>query len=113
MLYNKDWDKKDDTKLEPWQQILQGAITYLETYGWCQKEMFQHSPDVMNTPPAACMIGALSRINPNAYLDNCKAYMAVQDTIGGHRMIAYWNDTPGRTKEEVIAVLRKAMTSKG
>jgi hypothetical protein len=38
----------------------------------------------------------------------CPAYRAVQDYLEYDRELWWWNDTYGRTKEEVIEVLRAA-----
>lgn len=71
--------------------IYLAAVDLLETVGWCQGEYV--SPD-----GKCCLLGALDTLNaPNA------AYEPIEARIGE---IWIWNDTPGRTKEEVIALLK-------
>lgn len=47
---------------------------------------------------------------PPAGFSKCPAYLAVHDYLNltGSTMVFHWNDTDGRTAEEVIEVLRAA-----
>lgn len=94
--------------------ILSNAKTLLQTHGWTQSRFARRADDSeceWRDPDAVCfcLLGAVNR--------------AAQD-LGAepyHRMLAKevlerfvpfgivgWNDTTGRTKEEVLAVLAQA-----
>lgn len=102
MLYDKKWDKELPVTptLEPWQQLLLDAAQYIRDHGWCQHQL-------MNRHGAVCLAGAL---------ESAPGWKNAQDAIEAvarlqpHASIwvSVWNDKPGRTKEEVIAVLEKA-----
>lgn len=76
---------------------------YIREHGWCQGEF--HSPD-----GKACLAGAieitgfggktyrevLEKINKTPHPNNCPH---------GYSCISDWNDVPGRTVEEVLALL--------
>lgn len=105
MLYDKKWDK--EVKVDEVGEVLLKAADYIEKYGWCQSVAF--SPD-----GRACLLGGiyagcggfsrdkvLPDVPPN--YDN-----AVSRVAKFAPDLGYWNDQPCRTKDEVVAVLRKA-----
>jgi hypothetical protein len=106
MLYDPNW-KPTEIVLEDWQKLLLEAAEILETRGWIQGEMC--------TDEGFCTLGAINRagydVGNTAPITT--AILAVIAKIGapptmGPRAIARWNDTYGRTKEEVVHTLRDA-----
>lgn len=96
-------------------QIRDDAATLLETVGWCQG-VFRKVGD--KGVEAYCMIGACREAAGYYAYDYDAAYAdaAVAADLAAHAAhadasdaadAARWNDTPGRTKEEVIAALRR------
>lgn len=98
--------------------LLREAAKILRRDGWCQKtnknQMGQH-----------CLVGAIEEAfgreqffalnsKPHCYieaLDRVRAAMLPDETdveAIGRRSVTYWNDMPGRTAEDVIAVLERA-----
>lgn len=100
MLYNKDWDKT----VSPVAKILLAAADHIEQHGWLQHEVGQQGMP-------ACAIGAMMFAD-NEYGgdgDFYESVKAVTKYLGlEHAYIVPWNNTPGRTKEEVIAAFRGA-----
>lgn len=77
--------------------VLLDAADYLEKFGWLQNEWgfgFQ---------TARCVMGAIGECDHGFYYNDAKERLGAT----GLELIA-WNNTPGRTKEEVIARLRNA-----
>jgi hypothetical protein len=116
MLYDKKWDKpkQPDTELEPWRQSLLEAADILECKGWCQHQAYADNGRM-------CILGALARTAGEALAHKAVLSEMGRDHYQGHsiapwndasspacRSIASWNDAPGRTKEEVVAMLRSA-----
>lgn len=97
--------------------ILRKAATLVETSGWCQGAgaRTEHGRAVWPDNPDAqcfCMLGAIQRASkfwlwPGGHGPRREAVLAAQKAIGGSP-IAWWNDHPGRTKEEVAAKLLEA-----
>jgi hypothetical protein len=89
--------------------VLDEAVRLYEsgTYGWVQGE---YSYDVPGETPRRCMQGILDMANASINFHNdhvlqvqMTARAAVGDKIGH---IPTWNDTPGRTLDEVIEMLK-------
>lgn len=107
MLYDPKWTPAEtEIQLEPWQQILLKAADILETHGWCQKSFGDYHHGF-------CAIGAIRAVTAQPWdkvgitdPDGRRAAMKLYRNIRG-QTIALWNDTYGRTKEEVIAKLRE------
>ncbi len=99
MLYNRKWDVP--VRLEPWRQRLLNAANYIEACGWCQ---YQSS-----NGDKVCASMAITCGEWNG--DVLRATEEFRRVIG--KNIPVWNDMPGRTKEEVIAALRKAAEHEG
>ena len=77
--------------------VLNGAADLIERDGWVQG-----SP---RTSEGRCMNMALQEVAGKQVYWQAKRY--VEDVVG-FRATAAWNDTPGRTKTEVVAALRAA-----
>jgi hypothetical protein len=84
-------------KLPPERQVLLDAANILEERGWIQGGFG-------NASRGYCMMGAIgeTRADENWQL---MAMIALNQKFG--QPMEQWNDTPGRTKEEVIAMLRE------
>lgn len=90
--------------VEPWRKALLDAAQYIRDHGWCQNELRNLSGNV-------CMVGSILFSN----LQQCRneidpAKSRVMAHLG-NSSISRWNDTPGRTKEEVIAVMETVARS--
>jgi hypothetical protein len=86
-------------------EILRNAKELLIRDGWCQKLLV--SPDGEH-----CMLGAINsfyRCHEHVY----RAYQCLRISIGGEHdcpsVLANWNDTPGRTVDEVLAKFDEAI----
>lgn len=100
-------DTKPDVALEPWRKALEDAADYIEAHGWCQNAMESPCGKV-------CLEGAIRRANGitlrtlNEILLDGPAWLALNVMwryLGTepHR----FNDTPGRTAEQVRQALRE------
>lgn len=90
-------------------RIIARAADILEQQGWCQDVLKRE----VNGKTCYCTLGALiaavdeatpfAEVNP--YVNN------VEDYLGPGSCISIWNDAPGRTQAEVVAVLRAVANS--
>lgn len=105
MLYDKKWDKEVKIVDEIGQKLLEAA-DYIERNGWCQHAAFHEG--------RACMLGGIYAAcggeDRGEGFDTCpfnydKAVSRIAKFAPG---LGVWNDHPHRTKDEVVAVLRKA-----
>lgn len=99
--------------------ILNKAADWLEENAWCQNSLCRRGGISFNriVPDAerCCLNGAiymasgldLGRTKKNQIAAISQAFDLVEKSLGT-RNPARWNDTKGRTKQEVIAALRKA-----
>lgn len=85
--------------IEPWQQVCLDAADYIDAHGWCQ--------GVARNGEAVCMSMALylAAHQESPPYEEASARILANAAVGNS--IPYWNDLPGRTKEEVTGVLRK------
>ena len=74
--------------------VLKDAAAYIREHGWCQDQLAKLNGQV-------CLLGALDDIGEDA---EGPAEELLRERLGGGS-IADWNDTPGRTVEEVLSVL--------
>jgi hypothetical protein len=94
-------------------ETLEGAKNLLLTKGWTQGVMARNaggSPTPCQWEDAACfcIMGAISRASEGD--DDSPGFKAIGAFVGSYRrQIAGWNDAPGRTLDEVIAVLNRAI----
>ena len=82
------------------QQTLLDAADLIEKKGWIQGANWRPGRGF-------CVFGAIDRVAKNDGPAFNDAVKRVYSLIEGHG-IAKWNDEPGRTKEEVLAMLRRA-----
>jgi len=83
-------------------ETLNAAADYLEQHGWCQGQMF--GPD-----DSVCAVGAIAEVTrADTDYDHYSEALEVAMSYVGGGPVSQWNDAPGRTKEDVIAMLRAA-----
>lgn len=85
------------------------AAAYIREHGWIQGDYFVSKTDQTG---ACCALGAirttLEEANDECLLAQAFAQeVGLPQTYGIHR----WNDAPGRTKEEVLAVFDRIANS--
>jgi hypothetical protein len=95
-------------------RLLMRAADVIERDGWCQN-------NVLTEDGRVCLVGAIHTANnkrfgrANDYCDpwdeNSREALVRMDRVlpkvaDGIGACAVWNDTPGRTKDEVVAKLR-------
>ena len=86
-------------------EIYSRAADYIEKHGWTQGINESGLGEV-------CLYGAL--LHSNTYPSANEALKELDKVLGGrYAASAIWNDTPGRTKEEVIAFLREQAIKAG
>lgn len=92
-----------DGTTNPTTQVIVDAIDYLDRYGWCQ-DMPQHGARM-------CLWGALRNAAGADHPDLLKSALWRVATASdmGEIGVPAWNDAPGRTKQQVIAALQKAL----
>ncbi len=96
-------ETKEEVKaptLEPWRELLFEAATILERRGWCQK----HLVDVKGR---MCTVGAITEVWNLASGWDMDVVVIAQDKLT--RVVGplvEWNDTEGRTRDEVVGMLR-------
>jgi hypothetical protein len=96
MLHDPKWDKQVVTPaLEPWQQECLEAAHAIRKYGWLQHQYG-------NVVDGFCLVGALRYVGQHEMVDPT-TYMKVLAVI--KRESTCWNDSGGRTKEQVIEML--------
>lgn len=104
MLYDPKWEVAPDVKKdEPWRQVLRKAAKIIEKRGWIQKKLVDDEGRV-------CAVGALTCVAKEDFISRGTATTKLIEHLNaGKGMnligIPYWNDQPGRTKQEVIATL--------
>lgn len=87
--------------LEPWRQQLLEAANLLEKDGWCQHTC-------KNALGERCILGALGEvIKPDLGAMGTYRWMTKKLHTFIDMAVTEWNDQPGRTKAEVLALLRQ------
>ena len=90
------------------------AWELLEQKGWCQgvyaRNLYGRKVDPHHKSACRfCLLGALDKIYDATSIAMMEAKQALYQHVIPHNMgLAEWNDTKGRTREEVIEALRKA-----
>jgi hypothetical protein len=97
--------------------ILDQAIGVIRTNGWHQGDRYDHDQADAGTPRSecrVCAVGAIAIVISGSPSDTTReaAWAAgkVRRALGAHlktRHIVGWNDTPGRTAEQVIQAFRE------
>lgn len=85
------------------------AAAYIRENGWCQRHLFLGTK--------CCTVGAVwkgsmyeGQTEDQHFARDYGLFMAVRDELNGPA-VAKWNDEPGRTKEEVLAVFDRIANS--
>ena|SRR5882672_2439208 len=103
MLHDEKWDLDEDGK------VIWGVANYIDGHGWCQ--------NMYSTGGKVCILGAyqalgnchvmmIDNIERHPPLKRIASFLGyVNLTLNG---IAEYNDTKGRTKEEVVTMLKQA-----
>jgi hypothetical protein len=86
--------------VSPVVEILSKARELLERGGWCQGTEYNYRGQ-------RCLVGAVYYVAPT-YLDARVAVAALQRETDG-AWPAFWNDKPGRTKEEVFELIDRVI----
>ncbi len=94
MLHDEKWDL-DEVGKATW-----AIADYIEEHGWVQG----HYGDIYGNGPV-CIMGAMQALYKTEMHPSCQK---IRKVIGGNRNIVDYNDTVGRTKEEVITMLKQA-----
>lgn len=101
-------------------QVLIAAEWILSHVGWCQNafyrnkkgkviDIFPINTDNIPKVASACLAGAIHLVEANG-LSVIQARKLLDNVIGSDDTTGY-NDTKGRTKEEVLATIRLAIES--
>jgi hypothetical protein len=86
------------------------AADYIREHGWIQGRYFENMPNLDGTKGngACCVHGAMMKATN---VNTCGTPLRYAFAREIDRDIVAWNDTPGRTKEEVLAVFDKIANS--
>jgi hypothetical protein len=88
-------------------KVLRDAAAYIEEHGWCQNRLGNSAPYDVHGP--VCVGGAFMRVLDTDYLPLALCHPAARAFEKYvDRSYVGFNDTPGRTKEDVIAALNGA-----
>ena len=95
-------------------EVLIATEYILNHLDWTQNAFFRDSVGrttmVQEDAKACCLSGALRLVDDEPYQNlKHKARNEIQAVIGDSYSITTFNDKPGRTKEEVLEVVRKAI----
>src|SRR5260221_14376056 len=97
MLHDERWDLDEDGK------VIWEVANYIEEHGWVQGG-YDHGE-------AVCILGAYKKLGLGHFHVSTKRIYSFIKSNGQYGIVDY-NDTPGRTKEEVITMLKQAARSK-
>jgi hypothetical protein len=86
-------------------QVCLDAIDLIEQRGWCQGTA--EEPGTPDKPGPVCVSRALFLACPHSYVLRSALCNKLSGLVST-RYVHLWNDVPGRTKAEVVAMLRKA-----
>jgi hypothetical protein len=102
-------------------QVLQAARWIIQNVGWCQNTFFKnkkgnHIYDISSALKTgnvgcACASGAIKLVQTNESLRE-DARLSLHKVVD-YPSVPIWNDTPGRTKEEVLEAFDKAIARAG
>ena len=101
-------------------ETLYKAAEHIEAHGWYQGYYWPHPKDRIEPPyvqgDPCCALGAIAVVEDSDPMYDTDAMKELADylgigvglILGKSAGVADWNDTAGRTKEEVLAALRGA-----
>jgi len=96
MLHDEKWDLDEDGK------VIWDVANYIEEHGWCQG-LYKNGISV-------CILGAyraLGKSEGHISLARIANFLGTSDKGFGYSIVNY-NDALGRTKKEVITMLKQA-----
>lgn len=88
-------------------EVLLAAKALLQNVGWCQNAYTTY--DKQYNPTAYCLSGAVCCVDGAYFTIQDEAISCLRSMLENKPLIVNWNDQPGRTKEEVLALLDKAI----
>ena len=102
--------------------LLRGAALYLRRHGWIQDDYYRPASSHTATTPPACAVGAIAMAAYGHAVDapslhtepEVKDFHRAVDALDGYLQDTHaadlytWNDTDGRTAEQVITALHEA-----
>ena len=85
-------------------EVLRKAAGHIERRGWCQRRLIDECGHICLAQGLAMAFADCVESQPWM-----KARLLLKEALGvpSDMGLAYWNDQPGRTAEEVIAKLRE------
>lgn len=85
-------------------EVLVAVHWIIKNHGWVQRK----ASSTENGKHSFCLVGALNSVvtDPMVERDARKVLYAI---LGKDDSIICWNDRPGRTKNQVLGLLRKAI----
>ena len=99
MLYDRRRDLSQESR------DLLAAAEYIRAHGWCQRTTYGS----IDPQSSACIVGALWRVTQSH--ERTKHVSGIlYHSLSGLSIIA-WNDTRGRTVDEVLDLLERAAWS--
>lgn len=95
-------------------EVLSAAHQLLLEKGWTRYASARNAaqepvPAVDPTAVSFCIIGAITAVAPNPVARDA-AHKLLRRRLG-NQFVSAWNDDPSRTKEEVLELLEKGITS--
>ena len=95
--------------------ILKGGLNLLETKGWCQHHAWMtNDGDIARRVKDAdkfCAVGAILAAGGRAIRAIHLATSALNANIANGVGVTGYNDTPGRTKRQVIGLFRRTIAN--
>jgi hypothetical protein len=95
-------------KAKTTKQVLIAAKWILNNIGWRQGS-FEKYDAVSSSPVAFCLVGAIQVVNADGVVRGSTKRLLTSMLGNGLYHLPSWNDTAYRTKEEVLALLDKAI----
>lgn len=96
------------TAADPWRQLLRDAADRIARDGWCQGKYADGRRRCLLGAIGFSIVNEIPEENVHAACQVRAVLRARGVSVNGHVSIAAWNDAPGRTADEVIALLREA-----
>lgn len=101
-----------------YRDIIVRAIELLERpYGWTKGQMVGQRPESYGGGQNYCAVGAIYQAKKELGMSSASAETAIRrvaaaiSTSRTENTVIGFNDAPGRTKQEVVALLRRVVTT--
>jgi hypothetical protein len=89
-------------------EILEGAHKLINEIGWCQGLFYRYGGPTMHNKIAYCLVGALIVSCRHQHPEFIEAKSLIE-YVENIQDLSKWNDSPGRTKEEVLKLIEETM----